>query len=221
MEDLDAVWTVLAVDDHPLFLRGFMAAWSRERPEDRVHGAGALAEAKCIVDSCALSLVVTDLRLPDGTGIDVCRYVAEARPSTPAAVLTTYDAPAIIEASRRSGARGFFSKDVEVSVLLQGIQRLVVTRGMRSFPEHASVPRFTSRERQVLQLLLDGASTPQIAGSLGVSSETAKTHVTSVMGKLGASDRFSAAAAARSWGFDIALPYLGEDASLPKVQNEQ
>lgn len=213
MERSEGSPAVLAVDDHPLFLRGFVAAWSRERPGDRLLEASSFGEAKRIIDAVALTLVVTDLRLPDGTGIDVCNYVVATRPTVPVALLTTYDAPAIIEASRCAGARGFFSKDVDVSELLQGIQRLVSTRGLSSFPDHAVVPQFTRREGQVLRLLLDGASNPMIAAALGVSPETAKTHVTSVMGKLGASDRFSAASMARSWGFDLALPYLGEDKS--------
>lgn len=73
-------------------------------------------------------------------------------------------------------------------------------------------PPFTERERDIVKLLLRGATNPGMARVLGVSTETIKTHVTSVMTKLDSHDRFGAAAKARSWGFGVALPYLGDDA---------
>lgn len=202
---------VLVVDDHPLYRHGLVAAWSRERPGDAVVEAASVAQAQQSLRSHAADVAVIDVLLPDGTGLDVCLYARRHASATLPVMLSTYDAPAIVEASRRVGARGFFSKDVSIVTLLHAVERLLDGRLESAFPRVPDLPPFTERERDIVQLLLHGATNPAMARALGVSTETIKTHVTSVMTKLESHDRFGAAAAARSWGFDLALPYLGDD----------
>ena len=204
--------SVLVLDDHPLYRHGLVAAWGRERPADAIAEVASVEEAKRQLRSQPAAVALIDVRLPDGTGLDVCQYVRRLDLATVPVMLSTYDAPAIVAASRRVGARGFFSKDVSIVALLRAVERLLDGRLETAFPRIPSLPPFTERERDIVRLLLHGATNPAMARALGVSTETIKTHVTSVMTKFDSHDRLGAAAKARSWGFGVALPYLGDDA---------
>ena len=201
--------TVLVVDDHPLFRQGFAAAWRRERAGDHVLEARNLSDAMAVLAQHHVDLAVVDLILPDGNGLELCRYAAD-HGGVRAVMLSTYDAAAVVHAARRCGAAGFFPKDTDVHVLLTDVIRILQDEVAARFPDVPTLPPLTRRELRVLGELLDGASNPEIADRLSVSVETVKTHVTSVMDKLGVNDRYAAASAARAWGFDIALPYLGD-----------
>jgi DNA-binding NarL/FixJ family response regulator len=202
---------ILVVDDHPLFRSGFVAAWRRQRSNDLVLEAGSFADAVQHLGQRAIDILVADLGLPDRSGLELCRWVREAAPATTTVVLTTHDAPAIIAASRGSGARGFFGKDLAIQDLIREIDRLMASSTAVSFPSTAAVPFLTTRERQVLGYLMKGETNPAIATALGVSGETVKSHVGAIFHRLGATNRFHAVELARAMGFDIALPHLGDD----------
>ena len=209
MSRVESGLTVLVVDDHPLFRQGFVAAWRRERKADRVLEASGLSAALATLEGQHVDLAVVDVILPDGNGLELCR-VAVAQGGVRVVMLSTYDAAAVVRAARECGAVGFFPKDADVQVMLSDVIRIVRGELAERFANVPALPPLTRRERRVLAALLDGASNPEIAEQLTVSVETAKSHVASVMSKLGVNDRYAAAAVARSWGFDIALPYLGD-----------
>ena len=209
MTEVLASLSVLVVDDHPLFRQGFVGAWRRERQADRVLEAGGIEDAIDMLNRQHVDLAVVDVILPDGVGLELCRVAAE-RGGVSVVILSTYDAAAVVHAARACGAVAFFPKDTDVNVLLSDVTRIMRGELRERFPAVPALPPLTPRERRVLGSLLDGATNPEIAEHFGVSVETAKTHVGSVMMKLGVSDRFAAAAVARSWGYDIALPYLGD-----------
>jgi DNA-binding NarL/FixJ family response regulator len=198
----------LLVDDHPLFRLGFAAAWRRERPQDRLAEAVSLGEAKGLMRS-SLRLVVLDLMLPDGLGFDLLP-IARLH-SVPVVFLSTVDAPAVVSTARRLGAVGYLSKELDPRIILLELERLFGDRRARVFPEHRAVPSLTVRERDVLRGLLAGQGNREIADALGVGAETVKTHVASLLTRLGAIDRFDATHIARHLGLDVVLPYLGED----------
>lgn len=201
---------VLVVDDHPLFRAGFVATWRSQRPDDRIFEAGTYAEATALCSRRHVDLVVADLGLPDRHGLDLCRWVHETAPDALVVVLSTYDAPAVVAAARSVGARGFFSKELPVVTLIRDIERLLTDSAGTAFPSVPALPPLTARERDVLWLLMQGASNPTVAVELGVSAETVKTHVGAIFDHLGASSRFHAVEIARALGFDVALPYLGD-----------
>lgn len=201
--------SVLVVDDHPLFRQGLVGAWRRERRADRVLEARGIEDASVMLTRHHVDLAVVDVILPDGIGLELCRVAATCG-GVRVVILSTYDAAAVVHAARACGAVAFFPKDTEVNVLLSDVLRIVRGELRELFPTAPALPPLTPRELRVLGSLLDGATNPEIAEHLGVSVETAKTHVGSVMAKLGVSDRFAAAAVARSWGYGIALPYLGD-----------
>jgi DNA-binding NarL/FixJ family response regulator len=195
----------LIVDDHPLFRLGFVAAWRLARPHEPIIEASDLDSARRLLTP-RTRLVVVDLLLPDGLGIELAAKAVRLR--APFVVLSTADAPAIVEAVRRSGAAGFFSKETDPQRILLEIDRILGDPRQRSFPARTALPALTPRELDVLGGLLAGLGNREIAESLGLGTETVKSHTAMLFVRLGASDRFEAVRIARNLGYDLALPYL-------------
>jgi len=195
----------LVVDDHPLFRLGFVAAWRLARPREPLVEASDLESARQLLTS-RTRLVVVDLLLPDGFGLELAATATRLR--VPFVVLSTADAPAIVEAVRRSGAAGFFSKETDPQRILLEIDRILGDPSERSFPARTALPALTPREQDVLGGLLAGLGNREIAERLGLGTETVKSHTAMLFTRLGASDRFEAVRIARDLGYDLALPYL-------------
>lgn len=195
----------LIVDDHPLFRLGFVAAWRLARPHEPIVEASDLDGARRLLTP-RTRLVVVDLLLPDGLGLELAAHATRLR--APFVVLSTADAPAIVEAVRRSGASGFFSKETDPQRILLEIDRILGDPRQRSFPARTALPALTPRELDVLGGLLAGLGNREIAESLGLGTETVKSHTAMLFMRLGASDRFEAVRIARNLGYDLALPYL-------------
>jgi CheY-like chemotaxis protein len=128
----------LIVDDHPLFRLGFVAAWRLARPHEPIVEASDLDGARRLLTS-RTRLVVVDLLLPDGLGLELA--ASAVRLGVPFVVLSTADAPAIVEAVRRSGAAGFFSKETDPQRILLEIDRILSDPRQRSFPARTALPR--------------------------------------------------------------------------------
>jgi len=195
----------LVVDDHPLFRLGFVAAWRLARPREPIVEASALESARRLLTP-RTRLMVVDLLLPDGLGLELA--LTAVRLGVPFVVLSTLDAPAIVEAVRRSGAAGFFSKETDPQRILLEIDRILTDPSERSFPARSQLPALTPREHDVLGGLLAGLGNREIAELLGLGTETVKSHTAMLFARLGASDRFEAVRIARDLGYDLALPYL-------------
>ncbi|MFU8887005.1 MAG: LuxR C-terminal-related transcriptional regulator [Trueperaceae bacterium] len=195
----------LVVDDHPLFRLGFVAAWRLARPREPIVEASDLEGARRLLTP-RTRLLVVDLLLPDGFGLELA--ATAARLGVPFVVLSTADAPAIVEAVRRSGAAAFFSKETDPHHILLEIDRILQDPSERSFPATSPLPALTPREHDVLAGLLAGLANREIAELLGLGAETVKSHTAMLFVRLGASDRFEAVRIARDLGYDLALPYL-------------
>ncbi|MFU0243686.1 response regulator transcription factor, partial [Streptomyces scabiei] len=131
-------------------------------------------------------LVVMDVRMPDLDGIEATRLIAadEDLAGVKVLVLTTYDTDENIVEALRAGASGFLVKDTKPAELLDAIRTVTAGDALLSGPDCLS-----DRERQVLTLVARGLTNTEIAGALGLSPLTAKTHVSRIMGKLEARDR--------------------------------
>ncbi|WP_097232972.1 response regulator [Streptomyces zhaozhouensis] len=154
-------------------------------------------------------VVVMDIRMPDLDGIEATRRIAadERLAGLRVLVLTTYDTDDHVLAALRAGASGFLVKDTRPADLLAAIRTVaggeallspgptarLIARALRApdapAPTAAALARLTDRERQVLVLVGRGQNNAEIGASLRMSPLTAKTHVSRVMGKLGARDR--------------------------------
>ncbi|KAB8169981.1 response regulator [Streptomyces sp. 3MP-14] len=175
-------------------------------------------------------VVVMDIRMPDLDGIEATRLIAadEQLAGLRVLVLTTYDTDDHVLSALRAGASGFLVKDTRPADLLTAIRTVaageallspgptarLIARTLAATPETpppppAALDRLTDRERQVLTLVGRGLNNAEIAGRLGLSPLTAKTHVSRVMGKLAARDRAQLVIAAYESGLITPGPGAG------------
>lgn len=196
---------VLVVDDHAVIRDGIAAMLE---PHDDLLVVGAAADgptAARLAAELAPDVVLMDLRMPGGDGVDATARIT-ALPHPPRVlVLTTYDTDADITRAMGAGAIGYLLKDTGRHALLDAIRRAaagdavltpsVATKLVRQ--QHLSRPEpLSTREREVLTLVATGATNRRIAETLAVSEATVKTYLTRIFTKLGVDDRTAAVTAA-------------------------
>lgn len=198
---------VLLADDQTLVREAF-AMLVESAPDMAVVGQAATGrEAAELARSARADLVVMDIRMPDLDGIEATRLIAadDDLAGVRVLVLTTYDTDENIVDALRAGASGFLVKDTRPAELLDAIRTVaagesllspgptarLIERFLRgpSAPTAAGPEGLSEREREVLTLVARGLNNTEVAEALGLSPLTAKTHVSRIMGKLGARDR--------------------------------
>lgn len=202
---------VVVADDTQAFregLRGMLAAV----PDVEVVGEAATGlAAAAMATRLQPDVVLMDLRMPDGNGIDATRDITARSPHIAVLVLTMLDADDSVAAAIRAGARGYLLKGAPKAELLRGIRaaangeaifgpavarRLTTVFATR---DHApAFPELTDREREVLALMTEGRTNAEIARRLSVSVKTVQNHVSNICAKLGVSDRTQAVLRARA-----------------------
>ncbi|WP_194395951.1 response regulator [Microbacterium atlanticum] len=199
---------VFLVDDHEIVRRG-LSDLVRSQPDLEVVGeAGTVRQAIGRIEATLPDVAVLDVRLPDGSGIDLCRDIRSRIPTVACLILTAYDDDAAVSASVLAGAAGYVLKDVGGPRLVDAIRAVaagrslmnhsVVQRATARIRERAddSDPRLGSlglRERQILRLIADGLTNRQIGENLGIAEKTVKNYVSSLLSKLGLERRTQAA----------------------------
>jgi DNA-binding NarL/FixJ family response regulator len=202
--------TVLLVDDHELIRQGLARAFEREEDMTVVAQAGDVAEALTQYDQYAPDVVVTDLQLPDGNGLDIVRALRERSDEVGLVVLTMHAGDDQIFAAMEAGASAFVGKDSRATEVVSAAKHAVVaprtflcaglSEAMMRRALSPATPRLSAREEEVLGLLAEGLGTGEIAGRLYLSESTAKTHITHIYQKLGAANRAQALVAAMRLG---------------------
>ncbi|MFJ4809464.1 response regulator [Streptomyces longwoodensis] len=200
---------VLLADDQTLVRASFAMLVASAGDMEVVGEAGTGREAVDLARSARADLVVMDIRMPDLDGIEATRLIAadDDLAGVKVLVLTTYDTDEHIVDALRAGASGFLVKDIRPAELLDAIRTVAAGDSLLSpGPTSRLIARFlrapdtpmsalggpdglSERERQVLTLVARGCNNTEIAEALGLSPLTAKTHVSRIMGKLGARDR--------------------------------
>lgn len=209
--------TVLLIDDHELIRQGLARAFERDDDMTVVGQAGSVEEGIASWQGLQPDVVVTDLQMPGGSGLDVVRAIRATSDSTGVVVLTMHAGDESIFAAMEAGASAFVGKDTRSTevvsaakhaavaprtFLCAGLSQAVVRRATSPAP-----PRLSGREAEVLALLADGLGTGEIASSLYMSESTAKTHITHIYQKLGAANRAQALVTAMRLGLlDHASP---------------
>jgi DNA-binding NarL/FixJ family response regulator len=207
--------TVLLVDDHDLIRDGLSLVFSAEPTTAVIGAARTVAEALAMYDEHRPDVIVTDLQLQDGTGLDVVRSVRRQRDDTGIVVLTMHSGDDQIFAAMEAGASAFVGKDAPSTEVVKAARHAAVSP--RSFlctglaeavmrRTTAESTRLTSREHDVLVLLADGLSAAEIAGRLYLSESTVKSHVAHLYQKLGAANRAQALVTAMRIGLLSNLP---------------
>ncbi|WP_426319897.1 response regulator [Microbacterium sp. E-13] len=199
---------VFLVDDHEIVRRGIADLVSSQADLEVVGEAGTVRQAIGRIEATQPDVAVLDVRLPDGSGIDLCRDIRSRLPSVACLILTAYDDDAAVSAAVIAGAAGYILKDIGGPSLVDAVR--AVARG-RSLMDAAVAqraaerirrraddddPRLGSlglRERQILRLIADGRTNRQIGDELGIAEKTVKNYVSSMLSKLGLERRTQAA----------------------------
>ena len=193
--------TILLVDDHDLIRQGLSRAFERQGDFEVVGQAASVAEGEDLAKSLAPDVVVTDVRLPDGTGLDLVRTLRLTNDEIGLVVLTMYAGDEQLFAALEAGASAFVAKDAPADDVIAAARHASVSP--RSFTAanladamrrkmSPTGPQLSPRETEVLSLLAEGLGVTAIARQLFVSESTAKTHISKIYEKLGAANRAQA-----------------------------
>ena len=203
----DETITVFLLDDHELVRRGIRTLLEDEDDIEVVGEAGLACEARDRIPALRPRVAVLDDRLPDGSGIEVCRDVRSIDPHIAVIVLTSYDDDDALFAAIMAGAAGFVLKQVRGCDLVDAVRRVAAGQSMldpavtervlarlRNGPHADPLTRhLTPQEEQVLALVGRGLTNRQIAEQLALAEKTVKNYVSIVLGKLGVGSRTQAA----------------------------
>lgn len=196
--------TVFLVDDHEIVRRGIADLINAERDLEVVGESASVERTLGRVEATRPDIVVLDVRLPDGSGIDLCRQIRSQLPETKCIMLTAYDDDHASYAAVLAGASGYVLKDIRGQRLLEGIRLVasgrsllrtdVAQRVVQQLTEPAEPePDLSLRERQVLGLIADGLTNRQIGERLDLAEKTVKNYVSGLLAKLGMERRTQAA----------------------------
>jgi len=197
---------LLLVDDHEIVRRGLRELLEAQSDLEVVAEAGTF-EAALLVDLDELDVAVLDVRLPDGSGVDLCRMLREKRPDLGCLMLTSFADNDALNASVLAGARGYVLKNVRGDDLVSSIRRVANgemllsddqierarERLRRQITEDIRLESLSAQESRILELLSEGLSNREIADVMFLAEKTVKNYVSNLLAKLGFQRRTEAA----------------------------
>ena len=198
---------VFLLDDHEVVRRGLRELLETEDDLEVVGEARTAAEAVARIPALRPDVAVLDGRLPDGSGVDVCREILSQLPETKALILTSFDDEDALFAAIMAGASGYVLKDIKGDDLVHAIRRVaagqslldpavtaqVLERLRHGRPQDRRLANLSDQERKVLALIGEGLTNRQIAEQMFLSEKTIKNYVSSLLAKLGMERRTQAA----------------------------
>lgn len=197
---------VFLLDDHEVVRRGLRELLEVEEDLEVVGESASAHEAARRAPALRPNVMVLDARLPDGSGIDVCRDVRSIDPTVAAIILTSYDDGEALQAAVLAGAAGYLLKDIKGSRLVDSIRRVaageslldesVVARLRAQWGHDVKDPRLellSPQERRILSHIAEGLTNRQIGEAMSLAEKTVKNYVTSVLSKMGMERRTQAA----------------------------
>jgi two-component system, NarL family, response regulator DevR len=200
--------TLLVVDDHEVVRQGLVALLDRRTGFQVVAEAGTAAEAVEQARRFQPDLVVMDVRLPDGSGIEACREIRSELPNTRVVMLTSYPDEDAVLAAIVAGASGYLLKQVRARDLVAALETVaaggslldpavtgkVLERMRRIATDDDELAALTKQERKILSLVAEGKTNKEIAADVFLSDKTVKNYVSSILAKLNLERRAQAAA---------------------------
>jgi two-component system response regulator DevR len=200
---------LLVVDDHEVVRQGLVSLLDRRAAFEVVAQAGSIAEAIAQAARYEPDLVIMDLRLPDGSGIEACREIRAARPQTRVVMLTSYPDEEAVLSAIMAGASGYLLKQIRGRDLVSALEAVgrgeslldsavteKVLERVRRLASGSSdeLSDLTSQERKILLLVAEGKTNKEIAAEVFLSDKTVKNYVSSILSKLNLQRRTQAAA---------------------------
>ena len=201
---------LLVVDDHEVVRQGLVALLARRPGFEIVAEAGTAAQAVTEAARFEPDVVVMDVRLPDGSGIEACRDIRTARPETRVIMLTSYPDEEAVLSAIVAGASGYLLKQIRGRDLVAALEAVgrgeslldpVVTEKVLDRVRRAAtgddtdeLAQLTTQERKILLLVAEGKTNKQIAAEVFLSDKTVKNYVSSILAKLDLQRRAQAAA---------------------------
>lgn len=206
-DDVSDTIRVFLLDDHEIVRRGIADLLQTEPDIIVVGDAGTAADALRRIPAAAPHVAVLDARLPDGSGIEVCREIRSSAPAIRCLILTSYDDNDAIFAAVMAGAAGYLLKEVRGSHLIDAIRQVAAGKSLMDpavterllsrlrdgAPHDERLASLTAREREVLGLISDGLTNREIGQRLFLAEKTIKNYVSGLLAKLGMQRRTQAA----------------------------
>lgn len=198
------------VDDHPLILDGLGGALARDPGIDVVATAGSLSEARQMIEATAPDIVLLDLRLPDGSGIDLLAEYQKRGTAPAFIVLSTFLTAQYVNASIALGASGFLLKTSPATEIVAAIQdvvggRLAFSAAQLRASWKAGWTPLTAREREIIEGVMTGQSNDELSARLGISRKTVEAYLSRLFERFAVATRTELAVIAEreQW---LALP---------------
>jgi len=201
---------LLVVDDHEVVRQGLVALLDRREGFEVVAEAGTVAEALAMAHRYQPDIVIMDVRLPDGSGVEACREIRADLPATKVVILTSYPDEEAVLSAIVAGASGYLLKQVRARDLVAALEAVgrgeslldpAVTekvldrvRRIASGAYADELSQLTSQEQKILLLVAEGKTNKEIAGDVFLSDKTVKNYVSSILSKLNLERRAQAAA---------------------------
>jgi DNA-binding NarL/FixJ family response regulator len=191
----------MLVDDHELIRQGLRRAFERADDFEVIGEAGSIAETLEMISTTPPDVVILDVRLPDGSGLDAARKVREQHPTMGIVILTMDAGDDQLFGALEAGASAFVPKDSPAEDVISAARHAAVSPRAFSASDLAGAmqrkmsptgPQLSPREREVLGLLAEGLGVAAISKQLYISESTTKTHISKVYEKLGAGNRAQA-----------------------------
>lgn len=194
MSDINNKLRIVIVDDHPLVIEGFKNIL-KDHPNYQIVGQFGRAEDFLnFIQHESVDLILLDITLPDGNGIQLCKFVKQKSPKTIILAISNLSERSIVKQMLQSGANGYLLKTTDASdftncmqeavngniVLCQEIKELF---DLADLKKPVIIPELTKREKQILQLLAEGKKSSEIAEGLFISPLTVKTHRATLLQK--------------------------------------
>jgi DNA-binding NarL/FixJ family response regulator len=219
-EDADPAWTILVVEDQPLVQAWLRKLLDRAFPGSLVVTTDSVAAAVDLLENTIVNVAVIDLYLPDGSGVDVVREVMHRNLATKCVIIAIHDHEDYLIEAMKIGALGYLFKDQPTNVLNDQLrkivedvqpplppvgQELLQRPGKPKSGEPANIDAsdteaLSAREQEVLTLIAKGLQVPQVARVLGITVNTASSHIKNIYRKCHISSRAEAALEAKRLG---------------------
>ena len=199
---------VFLVDDHEVVRRGLVSLIEMEDDIEVVGEAGSVGDTLSRMPAARPEVMVLDVRLPDGDGIELCRDIKSSHPGIACLMLTSFSDDEALFSAILAGASGYLLKQIKTADLLEAIRRVsrgeslldpaitakVLARLRDPSPEDDLLSKLSPQEHKILDLIADGLTNREIAKEMFLAEKTVKNYVSNLLAKLGMSHRSEAAA---------------------------